>query len=180
MLPGFASLIAALMLVGAAHAQSSPTPAAQWGDDAHGQAAVTRSEQSGAAAPAPEGGSTAAAGPAISPADSVLLEQQTRQLASELRCPVCQGLSIEDSPTELAVQMKDVIRDQLRAGRTPDEVRAYYIERYGEWILLEPARAGFNWVVYLLPVAVLLGGGVFMLALVRRWTRDEPSDPAAP
>jgi cytochrome c-type biogenesis protein CcmH len=66
------------------------------------------------------------------------LEAATTMLASELRCPVCQGNSIQDSPSELAQQMRDLIRDQLRAGKTPDEVRAYFVDKYGEWILLSP------------------------------------------
>lgn len=97
------------------------------------------------------------------------LEALTREVASALRCPVCQGLSINDSPSELAVQMKNVIRDQLAAGRTPDEVKEYFIGRYGEWVLLEPEPAGVNLLVYLLPVLALIGGGVLIAIAVRRW-----------
>lgn len=106
------------------------------------------------------------------PADSAALEALTSSVAAQLRCPVCQGLSIQDSPTELALEMRAVVRDQLAAGRTPDEVRAYFVSKYGEWILLEPKAEGFNLAVYLLPVFVLiLGGGTVVLA-VRRWTRQ--------
>ena len=76
------------------------------------------------------------------------LEAQTSAIASHLRCPVCQGVSVEDSPTELARQMRATVRDQLAAGRTPDQVRQYFVDRYGEWILLEPKASGFNLVVY--------------------------------
>lgn len=98
-------------------------------------------------------------------------EEMVRRLASELRCPVCQGLSVQDSPTELAQQMKAVIRGQLQQGRTPDEVRKYFVGRYGEWILLKPEASGFNLVVYLLPFAMLLAGAVVVALTVRRWTR---------
>ena len=113
------------------------------------------------------------------PADSAL-EARTSAVASQLRCPVCQGLSIQDSPSELAQSMRAVVRDQLAAGRTPDEVKAYYVSRYGEWILLAPKPSGFNLVAYLLPVLVVLGGGLLIALAVRRWTggsRDTP--PAA-
>lgn len=111
-----------------------------------------------------------------SPADSVL-EARTAQVASQLRCPVCQGLSIQDSPSELSQQMRAVVKDQLRAGRTPDEVKAYFISKYGEWILLEPKPHGFNILVYAMPVLlVIVGLGVIFLA-VRKWTR--PTGPAA-
>lgn len=99
------------------------------------------------------------------------LETQVREVASHLRCPVCQGLSIQDSPTELAQDMKAVVRDQLAQGRTPDEVKAYFVGRYGEWILLEPRPAGFNLLVYLLPVLALAGGAGVIVVAVRRWTR---------
>jgi cytochrome c-type biogenesis protein CcmH/NrfF len=102
------------------------------------------------------------------------LESLTRRVSAQLRCPVCQGLSLADSPSELALEMKDVVRSQLAAGRTPDEVKGYFVAKYGEWILLEPPRRGVNLLVYLLPAAALaLGLGVIWLAL-RRWTSGAP------
>lgn len=110
--------------------------------------------------------------------DSVI-EQQTRAVASQLRCPVCQGLSLQDSPSELAQQMKAVVRDQLIEGKSPAEVRQYFVEKYGEWILLEPQAHGFNWLVYALPFGALVGGlGVIALVL-RRWTGTGTNGPTA-
>jgi cytochrome c-type biogenesis protein CcmH len=103
--------------------------------------------------------------------DSVQLEKRTSAVAAELRCPVCQGLSIQDSPSELALQMRSVVRDQLAAGRTPDEVKRYFVEKYGEWILLEPQAQGFNILVYVLPIAAVLGGIAIVATAVRRWSR---------
>ncbi len=107
------------------------------------------------------------------PTDSLAaLEARTSAVAAQLRCPVCQGLSIEDSPTELALEMRAVIRDQLASGSSPAEVQAYFVSKYGEWILLQPKPEGFNLAVYALPImALLLGGGAVGLA-VRRWTRQ--------
>lgn len=102
--------------------------------------------------------------------DSVL-EARTAAVAAQLRCPVCQGLSIQDSPSDLAQSMKAVVRDQLAAGKTPDEVKAYYVSKYGEWILLAPKPSGFNLVAYLVPVLVVVGGGIAIAIAVRRWTR---------
>lgn len=111
------------------------------------------------------------------PAADSALEARTSAVASQLRCPVCQGLSIQDSPSELAQSMRSVVREQLAAGRTPDEVKAYYVSKYGEWILLAPKPSGFNLLAYLLPVLVVLGGGLLIALAVRRWTggsRDTP------
>lgn len=105
------------------------------------------------------------------------LEQRTREVASQLRCPVCQGVSIEDSPTDLARDMRNVIRDQLAAGRSPEEVKAYFISKYGEWVLLEPEPRGFNLAVYVLPILALAGGTGLVAASVRRWVRQGNEEP---
>ena len=107
------------------------------------------------------------------------LERRTSAVASGLRCPVCQGVSVEDSPTDLARQMRATVRDQLAAGRSEDDVRQYFIDRYGEWILLEPRATGFNLLVYLLPWLAVLAGLGFIVVSVRRWTRPLPAESAA-
>lgn len=106
------------------------------------------------------------------------LERVTSEVATGLRCPVCQGVSVEDSPTELARQMRAVVREQLAAGRSPDQVRAYFVDKYGEWILLEPKASGFNLIVYVLPWIAILGGILVIVLAVRRWTRPIP-EPGA-
>ena len=114
--------------------------------------------------------------PATAIADSVL-EAHTSAVASQLRCPVCQGLSIQDSPAELAQQMRLLVHDQLAAGKTPEEVKAYFVSKYGEWILLAPKASGFNLVAYGLPVLVVLGGGLGIVLAVRRWTAAADAGP---
>lgn len=111
------------------------------------------------------------------PYDSAL-EARTREVASVLRCPVCQGLSIQDSPSELSLQMKDVVRQQLKAGKSPEEVKAYFVSKYGEWILLQPKASGANLLVYILPIVLVLGGAVFIWLMVRRWSRPAGAEAA--
>lgn len=108
--------------------------------------------------------------PGISAARDSVIESNTRALASQLRCPVCQGLSIEDSPSELSQQMRALVRDQLRAGKSPDEVKSYFVSKYGEWILLSPPAHGVNTLIYALPLAALTFGGILIALAVRRWT----------
>jgi cytochrome c-type biogenesis protein CcmH len=110
-----------------------------------------------------------------SPADSVL-EARTTEVASTLRCPVCQGESIQDSPATLAQQMRAVVKDRLRAGETPEQVKAYFVARYGEWILLEPKMTGLNLALYALPVVLIIGGLALVVFLVRKWTRPMEAD----
>lgn len=112
------------------------------------------------------------------PADGAGL---ARQLAAELRCPDCQALSVADSDTAAAIEIRRRIDELLAAGATPDEVRAHFVERYGEWILLAP-RSPLPWA---LPFAALLAGGVALaawLVLGRRFAAgrtDRSAQPAA-
>ena len=102
------------------------------------------------------------------------------EVGSQLRCVVCQNLSVADSPSEMAQQMRVIVRERLAAGDSPDQVVQYFVDKYGEWILLKPRAQGFNWLVWLAPaVAVVVGLGVFVL-VVRRWTaRRTGTTPAA-
>jgi cytochrome c-type biogenesis protein CcmH len=117
--------------------------------------------------------------PRPAPQTNQALEARVREVSSQLRCVVCQGLSIEDSPSELAQEMKAVVREQLAAGKSPEEVKLYFVEKYGEWILLQPKAEGFNLVVYLLPVVFVLGGIAFVVFAVRRWTRSTAENTTA-
>ena len=102
-------------------------------------------------------------------ADSAL-QSRTRAVSSQLRCPVCQGESIQDSPSELSTQMRDLVREQLRAGRSEEEVKQYFVDRYGEWILLQPKARGANLLLYFAPILAIVGGLILIWRAVRRWT----------
>jgi cytochrome c-type biogenesis protein CcmH len=130
-----------------------------------------------AARPASAQGVEARSRPSVATAADSALEAQTTAVASTLRCPVCQGESLQDSPSDLARQMRAVVRDKLRAGETPDEVRAYFVSKYGEWILLEPTMTGLNVLLYVIPVLLVIGGLVLVAFLVRRWTAPESTTP---
>ncbi|MEX1186829.1 MAG: cytochrome c-type biogenesis protein [Gemmatimonadaceae bacterium] len=120
------------------------------------------------------GRSQEAPGAAAQEAADAELEARTTAVASTLRCPVCQGESIQDSPSELAQDMRALVREQLRAGKTPEEVKAYFVGRYGEWILLEPRMTGLNILLYVFPVILVLGGLAFVVVLVRKWSASQP------
>lgn len=108
------------------------------------------------------------------------LDDRVRAVASQLRCPVCSNLSVAESPAEMAQQMRGVVRDRLEQGETPEQILAYFVSRYGDWILLAPPRRGFTLLVWLLPAAgVVAGLGGLALAL-RRWLKAgaRRSDPS--
>ncbi|MBN9686321.1 MULTISPECIES: cytochrome c-type biogenesis protein [unclassified Corallococcus] len=85
-------------------------------------------------------------------------EARVQQLAKKLRCAVCQGLSVADSPSSMARAQLDKVRELVSDGKTDTEIVDYFVARYGEWVLLEPRAEGFNWFVWLGPVALVLGG----------------------
>ena len=99
------------------------------------------------------------------------IEEQTHLLAAELRCPVCQNLSVADSPSEMAIQMREVILEKLKNGESPEQIRGYFVSRYGEWILLAPTRRGFNWLAWMLPFVAILGGAGIIVLRIRRAMR---------
>ncbi len=96
-------------------------------------------------------------------------EEEVHHIAMELRCPVCQNLSVADSPSEMAKEMRGLIRERLERGETREEVMAYFVSKYGEWILLSPRASGFNLIVWVLPFAAVLAGAVGIFAVVRHW-----------
>jgi cytochrome c-type biogenesis protein CcmH len=98
-------------------------------------------------------------------------EARVREIASQLRCPICQGLSVGDSPSELANEMRTLIREQLQQGKTSAEVLDYFAQRYGEWILLAPPKHGFNLVIWVLPFVLLPVGAAAVYVGARRWVR---------
>ena len=107
-------------------------------------------------------------------------EHAVRAIAADLRCVVCQSLSVADSPSETANQMRGIIRERLAAGDTPEQVKAYFVDKYGLWILLAPPRQGFNLLVWIVPFAGLAAGLVVLALLVRRWTRRPAGGATAP
>ena len=110
------------------------------------------------------------------------LDEQTRAIATELRCVVCQNLSVADSPSEMAQQMRAIVREQLQAGKTPEQVKDFFVSKYGEWVLLKPKTTGFSALLWILPYVVLVLGVLAALWVVRRWTqaRKGPGQATAP
>ena len=102
------------------------------------------------------------------------VRERAHDLATELRCPDCEGLSVADSSTSSARAIRADLRRRIRAGESDADIRQEYVDRFGESILLNPEGGGLGVVVWGLPVLVLvLGAGGLVLAL-RRWRRDPP------
>ena len=102
------------------------------------------------------------------------LEKRVLALAEELRCLVCQNQTIADSHAELAVDLKNQVREKLAAGMSDQDVVAYMVERYGDFVLYRPPVKGTTWLLWFGPF-LLLAGGLGVLALkVKRRRGQEP------
>ena len=109
------------------------------------------------------------------------LEDKVREVAEGLRCVVCQNLSVADSPSDLAKEMRNLVREQIQQGKSPEEIRAYFVSRYGEFVLLAPPKRGFNLLLWGLPFLAIIAGASGVYLVARRWTAQrEPEHPVDP
>ena len=97
-------------------------------------------------------------------------------IAAELRCPDCAGLSVADSHTAAAVEIRRQIDDLVVGGATDEEIREHFVDRYGEWILLQPSTPAYWIIPLVVAVGAVIGLGTWLLA--RR--QGLPEGPTAP
>jgi cytochrome c-type biogenesis protein CcmH len=106
-------------------------------------------------------------------------EERVDQIAAELRCPVCQGLSVKDSTSETARQMRDLVAQRVREGKTDAEIEAEFRAAYGDWIFLSPPVASWSGLVWLVPVAVIAAGLVLVTGRLRGTGAPPPTEPSS-
>lgn len=99
-------------------------------------------------------------------------DQEVTNIGKELKCPVCQNISVADSPSELAQQMRGIIRQKLEAGESKDDIVRYMVDRYGEEILLNPPKKGFTAFVWAVPPALLA-----LISAILVWNLRRPRSP---
>jgi cytochrome c-type biogenesis protein CcmH len=97
-----------------------------------------------------------------------VLEARARALSQKLRCMVCQNQSIDDSDAPLARDLRLLVRERLKAGDSDTQVREFLVARYGEFVLLEPQRDSRTFLLWSMPVLVLVFGGLILLRFFRR------------
>lgn len=101
--------------------------------------------------------------------DNPALEARARALAAEMRCLVCQNQSINDSSAPFAQDVRLLLRSRLEAGDTDEEVRAFLVARFGEFILLKPTTKGVNLILWLSPLLMLAFASVVAWWYYRHW-----------
>ena len=104
-----------------------------------------------------------------------VLEGRARELSLKLRCLVCQNQSIDDSNAELARDLRIIVRERLVAGDTNEQVIQYIVDRYGDYVLLEPPVKPTTYLLWFAPFGLLaLGGGGLLIAMRRRRVAAPP------
>jgi cytochrome c-type biogenesis protein CcmH len=111
------------------------------------------------------------------PAPPRTMTERVRAVASSLRCPICQNLSVADSPSGLAAEMRRTIAAELASGMTPDQIRRRFVASYGEWILEAPPKRGLDLLAWVGPALLVLGGLVAGALAIRRGTTERGTVP---
>ncbi len=109
-----------------------------------------------------------------SPLPDQAQEEKAREIMGDIRCLVCQNQSIEDSNAPLAKDLRNIVRTQIAAGKSSSEIKAYLVERYGDWVLLKPPFNVRTLVLWLFPPFLLLGALLFIFTRARQ----DPESPA--
>ena len=105
------------------------------------------------------------------------LTQRTNEISALLRCPVCQGMAVADSPAEMAVNMKAQVHELLSRGYTEEQILKYFELSYGQFVLLRPKFEGVNRMVWLLPIGALLIGVIIVFYKLRNLKKPPPPAP---
>ena len=104
-------------------------------------------------------------------------DERVDQITAELRCPVCQGLSVKDSTSETARQMRDLVAQRVREGRTDAEIEAEFRAAYGDWIFLSPPVSSWSGLVWLVPVAAVAAGVALVTGRLRSARPTQAPEP---
>ena len=108
----------------------------------------------------------------------VTADERIDQITTELRCPVCQGLSVKDSTSETARQMRDLVAQRVREGKSDAEIEAEFRAAYGDWIFLSPPVASWSGLVWLVPIAALAAGLVLVTGRLRSTDTPQVAAPS--
>lgn len=96
------------------------------------------------------------------------LDGRAREISDGLRCPTCQGISVNDSEAAFSRQIREKVRRMLQEGQNEKQIQAYFVSRYGEWILRAPKKEGLGLVLWILPGLLMVLAGAWIAFNIRR------------
>lgn len=106
-------------------------------------------------------------------------EARARMIMADIRCLVCQNQSIEDSNADLARDLRRIVREQVAAGRSEDEIKTWLVARYGDWVLLKPPFKAETAILWALAPLLLLGAAIAVARTLRRRRTAGPAPLSA-
>lgn len=107
-------------------------------------------------------------------------EARFRQLTAELRCVMCQNQSLADSSAPIAKDLRREVFDLMRQGRSDEEIKAFLVERYTDFVLYKPPLNDRTWWLWFAPVLILLAGAITVAAIVRRRAKANTASKPEP
>jgi cytochrome c-type biogenesis protein CcmH len=109
---------------------------------------------------------------AVSAQKATPSDDDVNAIAKQLYCPVCENTPLDVCPTQACHDWRELIRQQLAAGKTPDQIKQYFVDHYGARVLPEPPAKGFNWLIYIVPPVAFLLGVFLLFQAFRLWKRQ--------
>jgi cytochrome c-type biogenesis protein CcmH len=111
--------------------------------------------------------------PTPAPRD-LISDDQVNAIAKQMFCPVCENTPLDVCPTQACAEWRELIRDQLAEGQSEAQIKAYFVERFGDRVLATPPPRGFNWLAYVIP-PLAIGLGIFLIyQAFRAWRKGAP------
>jgi cytochrome c-type biogenesis protein CcmH len=105
---------------------------------------------------------------------------QINEVARDLWCPLCNGVRLDNCELQACIQMREVISQKLVAGESKDSIKAYFVQQYGDVVLGQPPREGFNLIAYIFPILAAVVGLGWVVYLVLTWRKRQAATAAAP
>ena len=101
-------------------------------------------------------------------------DDEVNSVAGQIYCPVCENVTLDVCSTTACAQWRELIREKLAQGMTPDQIKDYFVQQYGDRVLAVPPRTGLNWTLYLLPIFIFV---VALLLTVRHILSSRSPQP---
>jgi cytochrome c-type biogenesis protein CcmH len=107
------------------------------------------------------------------------LDARALALNRQLICPLCPGTTIDQSSVQISKDMRRIVREKLEAGETEQQIKDYFVDRYGPFVLASPPQTGFNILAWVIPGVALVGGAIGVALILRSMRVRRPSPSAA-
>jgi cytochrome c-type biogenesis protein CcmH len=107
-------------------------------------------------------------------------DDEVNAIAREMYCPICENVPLDVCDTAACADWRQLIRQKLTQGWSEPQIQDYFVQQYGDRVLAEPPRRGFNWLVYVIPPLLFVTAGFFLVRLLMKMRRPVSAAPVSP